>query len=124
MAYEPNKWGRWRGRKDHVRKLTRLEAAVADGEGGGGGGLDGPLISEDEDNAATEGTDGGVFVPESQAPGDYVTWSALAALLKYAAPIAVLEEDEDENDLPADFPTSPFYTGGTPPIVIGKKEEA
>lgn len=44
MAYVPNEWRKWRGRKATVQQLERLEQAVADGTGGGGGG-DGAVSS-------------------------------------------------------------------------------
>lgn len=81
------------------------------------------LISEDPDNAANLGSDGGVWVGVSQPPGDYVEAGDLSDLFKYAAPIWVLEADEDEDDLPEDFPTSPIFSGGPPPIVLRKKDE-
>lgn len=81
------------------------------------------LISADEDNAASAGSDGGVFVSPAQPPGDYPENSDIEALLKYAAPVWVLEFDEDENDLPEDFPTAPLFAGGPPPIVLRKKDD-
>lgn len=82
------------------------------------------LISADLDNTAGLGSDGGVYVGASQPPGDYIEPSDLATMLKYAAPLWVLEANEDETDLPADFPTAPFFPGGPPPIVLRKKPEA
>lgn len=79
------------------------------------------LVSEDPDNYATVGGDGGVFVPQSQPPGNYI--DADDPRVKYLAAIWVLEADEDESDLPEDFPTSPLFTGGPPPIVLRKKDE-
>lgn len=81
------------------------------------------LISTDLDNAAGYGSDGGVYVGPSQPPGDYVETSDLAAQFKYAAAVWVLEANEDETDLPEDFPTEPLFSGGPPPIVLRKKDE-
>lgn len=81
------------------------------------------LVSADADNAATVGSDGGVFAPQSAPPGDYATNAGIETLLKYAAPVWVLEANEDETDLPGDFPDAPFFTGGPPPIVLRKKDE-
>lgn len=79
------------------------------------------LVSEDPDNYATYGGDGGVFVPQSQPPGNYI--DADDPRVKYLAAIWVLEADEDESDLPEDFPTQPLFDGGPPPIVLRKKDE-
>lgn len=49
-------------------------------------------------------------------------FSSLTALLKYVGAVWVLEADEDESDLPGDFPTAPLFTGGPPPIVLRKRE--
>jgi len=81
------------------------------------------LISEDPDNTAGLGSDGGVWVSPAQPPGDYVETSDLAEQFKYAAAVWVLEANEDETDLPGDFPDAPFFTGGPPPIVLRKKDE-
>lgn len=81
------------------------------------------LVSDDAGNAVTLGTDGGVYVDAAQPPGDYVEASDIASQFKYAAPVWVLEADEDEDDLPEDFPTAPFFDGGPPPIILRKKDE-
>lgn len=64
-------------------------------------------VSADENNALSEGSDGKPFLD--------------ADSLKYVAPIWVLEAEETEADIPADFPTEPLFTGGPPPIVLRKK---
>lgn len=64
-------------------------------------------VSTDENNALSEGLDGKPFLD--------------ADSLKYVAPIWVLEAEETEADIPADFPTEPLFAGGPPPIVLRKK---
>lgn len=80
MAYVPNEWRKWRGRKATVQQLERLEQAVADGTGGGGA-VASPFI--------------GVF--------------------------AVIDHDQDESDLPINFPTAPLDPSGPPPLVFRLK---
>lgn len=79
-------------------------------------------VSEDENNALISGSDGKAWL-DNDSFSDFVTNSSLASALKYATVSWTLEADEDESDLPSDFPTGPLYPGGPDPLIFRKKAE-